>query len=200
MLKNKQAAAVEVKKGNVQLIRIRTKDIVRSQASIARFTVMKTNLDSLLTRMSTMKAQKSLVEAVKVAGAAMRSMNAEMKQSNVAATLNDFAKQANALDHFQEEMDVRVGAHLRNIVPSSARKRNLTPPPLPFYHTPLQDRMDDAMGVDDEAELAEQAEKQIVQELIGKNNIAVVPVDVQKWLGEKVPEAGQKERLGGARG
>ena len=60
--------------------------------------------------------------------------------------------------------------------------------------------MDDAMGVDDEAELAEQAEKQIVQELIGKNNIAVVPVDVQKWLGEKVPEAGQKERLGGARG
>ncbi len=56
-----------------------------------------------------MDATKSLTEGVRAAGAAMRSMNRDIRSTNVADALKDFAKQANLLDAFQEEMDVRCG-------------------------------------------------------------------------------------------
>jgi hypothetical protein len=104
---SEQKLAGLIKKGDLASVQIATKSLARQHKAKHRFEVMETNIDSLSNQMAISRAMQDMVGVVRIAGAAMRRMNEDMKASQVGTAMRDFSREAGKLDDFQADLDVR---------------------------------------------------------------------------------------------
>jgi len=99
------------KAGQMDAVKIMAKDLVRTKRYVKKFILMKANIQAVSLKISTLKSQDAMMNAMKGVTKAMRTMNKQMKLPQIQKIMMDFEKQSEMLDMKTEMMeDVMDGA------------------------------------------------------------------------------------------
>jgi len=93
------------KAGQMDAVRIMAKDLVRTKKYVKKFIVMKANIQAVSLKISTLKSQDAMMNAMKGVTKAMRKMNNQMKLPQMQKIMADFERQSEMLDMKTEMMD-----------------------------------------------------------------------------------------------
>merc|ERR1711922_29974 len=93
------------KAGQMDAVRIMAKDLMRTKRYVKKFILMKANIQAVSLKISTLKSQDAMMNAMKGVTKAMRKMNAKMKLPQMQKIMADFEKQSEMLDMKTEMMD-----------------------------------------------------------------------------------------------
>merc|ERR1711935_384814 len=89
------------KKNEMATVRIMAKDLVRTRATQKKFMMMKANIQAVSLKISTIKSQHAMAEAMKGVTKAMGRMNKNMKLPQ----MQEFEKQSAMMDMKEEMMN-----------------------------------------------------------------------------------------------
>merc|ERR1712131_111918 len=92
------------KKGEMGTVRIMAKDLVRTRNTQKKFMVMKANIQAVSLKISTIKSQHAMAEAMKGVTKAMGRMNKNMKLPQIQKIMQEFEKQSAMMDMKEEMM------------------------------------------------------------------------------------------------
>jgi len=93
------------KKGEMGTVRIMAKDLVRTRNTQKKFMVMKANIQAVSLKISTIKSQHAMAEAMKGVTKAMGRMNKNMKLPQIQKIMQEFEKQSAMMDMKEEMMN-----------------------------------------------------------------------------------------------
>lgn len=100
---------VDIKKaakdGQMPVVKVMAKDLVRTRQQITKFYGMKSQMQSVGLRLQTIKSTQAMTEAMKGAAKAMKGMNAKVNPVAMQKILMEFEKQSEIMDTKQEMMD-----------------------------------------------------------------------------------------------
>lgn len=107
--KNEKQLIAEIKKsakaGQMGAAKVQAKDLVRTRGYIKKFAGMRSQLQGVSLRVTTMTSQAAMGEAMKGCAKAMRKMNARSKLPQMQKIMMDFEMQSELMDTKQEMMD-----------------------------------------------------------------------------------------------
>ncbi|CAH8841819.1 unnamed protein product [Trichobilharzia szidati] len=93
------------KKGQIDAVRVRAKQIVRMDNYIKKFSLMHSNLTALSMKVQTIKSSATMANAMKQVTVAMRRMNASMQLPQVQRIMMEFEKQTEMMEMKEEMMN-----------------------------------------------------------------------------------------------
>merc|ERR1712106_1124766 len=93
------------KKIEMATVRIMAKDLVRTRATQKKFMMMKANIQAVSLKISTIKSQHAMAEAMKGVTKAMGRMNKNMKLPQIQKIMQEFEKQSAMMDMKEEMMN-----------------------------------------------------------------------------------------------
>merc|ERR1712086_19994 len=93
------------KKNEMATVRIMAKDLVRTRATQKKFMMMKANIQAVSLKISTIKSQHAMAEAMKGVTKAMGRMNKNMKLPQIQKIMQEFEKQSAMMDMKEEMMN-----------------------------------------------------------------------------------------------
>merc|ERR1712136_409354 len=91
------------KAGQMDAVRIMAKDLVRTKKYVKKFIVMKANIQAVSLKISTLKSQDAMMNAMKGVTKAMRKMNNQMKLPQMQKIMADFERQTEMLDDVMDD-------------------------------------------------------------------------------------------------
>merc|ERR1719427_2662063 len=99
------------KDGQMDAVKVMARDLVRTKRYGKKFILMKANIQAVSLKITTLKSQDAMMQAMKGVTKAMRQMNKQMKLPQVQKIMMDFERQSEMLDMKTEMMeDVMDGA------------------------------------------------------------------------------------------
>jgi len=98
------------KKNEMATVRIMAKDLVRTRATQKKFMMMKANIQAVSLKISTIKSQHAMAEAMKGVTKAMGRMNKNMKLPQIQKIMQEFEKQSAMTDMKEEMMNDVMGS------------------------------------------------------------------------------------------
>nr|XP_009857707.1 charged multivesicular body protein 2a-like [Ciona intestinalis]XP_026696267.1 charged multivesicular body protein 2a-like [Ciona intestinalis] len=96
------------KEGQMDAVKIMAKDLVRTRQYVKKFILMKTNIQAVGLKVSTLKSQDAMMQAMKGVTKAMRAMNKQMKLPQIQKIMMDFERQSEELDMKTEMMEEAI--------------------------------------------------------------------------------------------
>jgi len=100
---------VDIKKmakmGQMDAVKVMAKDLVRTRNASKKFMIMKANIQAVSLKITTLKSNHAMAEAMKGVTKAMSTMNKKMNLPQIQKIMMDFEKQTEMMDMKQEMMD-----------------------------------------------------------------------------------------------
>ena len=93
------------KEGQMAVVKVMAKDLVRTRAQVTKFYGMKTQMQAVGLKLQTIKSTQAMTDAMKGAAKAMKGMNARVNPAAMQKILMEFEKQSEIMDSKQEMMD-----------------------------------------------------------------------------------------------
>jgi len=96
------------KDGQMDAVKVMAKDLVRNKRYVKKFIMMKANIQAVSLKITTLKSQDAMMQAMKGVTKAMSKMNRQMKLPQVQKIMMDFERQSEMLDMKTEMMEDAV--------------------------------------------------------------------------------------------
>merc|ERR1711973_346128 len=93
------------KKNETATVRIMAKDLVRTRGTCKKFMIMRANIQAVSLKISTIKSQHAMAEAMKGVTKAMQRMNKSMKLPQIQKIMQEFEKQSEMMNMKEEMMN-----------------------------------------------------------------------------------------------
>merc|ERR1712212_711740 len=93
------------KKNEMATVKIMAKDLVRTRNTCKKFMVMRANIQAVSLKISTIKSQHAMAEAMKGVTKAMQRMNKNMKLPQIQKIMQEFEKQSEVMNMKEEIMN-----------------------------------------------------------------------------------------------
>merc|ERR1711976_355432 len=93
------------KTGQMDAVKVMAKDLVRTRQHVKKFMLMKANLQAVSLKMTTMKSQHTVAQAMKGVTRAMGRMNKSMNLPQIQKIMQEFEKQSEMMEMKGEMMD-----------------------------------------------------------------------------------------------
>merc|ERR1711972_748370 len=93
------------KTGQMDAVKVMAKDLVRTRQHVKKFMLMKANLQAVSLKMTTMKSQHTMAQAMKGVTRAMGRMNKSMNLPQIQKIMQEFEKQSEMMEMKGEMMD-----------------------------------------------------------------------------------------------
>merc|ERR1719402_943002 len=93
------------KKNEMATVKIMAKDLVRTRNTCKKFMLMRANIQGVSLKISTIKSQHAMAEAMKGVTKAMGRMNKNMKLPQIQKIMQEFEKQSEIMDMKEEMMN-----------------------------------------------------------------------------------------------
>ncbi|CAG5090346.1 Oidioi.mRNA.OKI2018_I69.PAR.g12566.t1.cds [Oikopleura dioica] len=93
------------KKNEMATVKIMAKDLVRTRNTCKKFMLMRANIQAVSLKISTIKSQHAMSEAMKGVTKAMGRMNKTMKLPQIQKIMQEFEKQSEIMDMKEEMMN-----------------------------------------------------------------------------------------------
>jgi len=93
------------KKNEMATVRIMAKDLVRTRNTCKKFMIMRANIQAVSLKISTIKSQHAMAEAMKGVTKAMGRMNKNMKLPQIQKIMQEFEKQSEMMNMKEEMMN-----------------------------------------------------------------------------------------------
>merc|ERR1711936_1133133 len=93
------------KTGQMDAVKVVAKDLVRTRQHIKKFMLMRANLQAVSLKMTTMKSQHTMANAMKGVTKAMGRMNKSMNLPQIQKIMAEFEKQSEMMEMKGEMMD-----------------------------------------------------------------------------------------------
>ena len=88
------------------------KDLVRTRAACKKFMIMKANIQAVSLKITTLKSNHAMAQAMKGVTKAMATMNKTMKLPEIQKIMMEFEKQSELMDMKEEMMDDAIDSAL----------------------------------------------------------------------------------------
>lgn len=93
------------KDGQMDAVKVMAKDLVRTRRTTRKFMLMKANIQAVSLKITTLKSQNSMAQAMKGVTKAMATMNRQLKLPEIQKIMMEFEKQSEMMDMKEEMMD-----------------------------------------------------------------------------------------------
>ncbi|XP_037087245.1 LOW QUALITY PROTEIN: charged multivesicular body protein 2a-like [Pollicipes pollicipes] len=93
------------KAGQMDAVKVMAKDLVRTRRTSRKFMLMKANIQAVSLKITTLKSQNSMAQAMKGVTKAMSTMNRQLKLPEIQKIMMEFEKQSEIMDMKEEMMD-----------------------------------------------------------------------------------------------
>ncbi|KAF0987172.1 hypothetical protein HZS_3866 [Henneguya salminicola] len=93
------------RKGEMDVVKIRAKDLVKTRRFIKKFIIMKANIEAAALKVQTLKSSNDMAVAMKGVGIALGSMNKRMNLPEIQKIMHNFEKESEIMDTKQELME-----------------------------------------------------------------------------------------------
>ncbi|KAL7676505.1 hypothetical protein ACOME3_002758 [Neoechinorhynchus agilis] len=91
------------KRGQMDAVRILARDLIRTRGRIKKFILMRANIQAVSLKITTLKSQNAMTQAMKGVSRTMLRMNQQLKIPQVTRIMQDFEKQSQMLE-MKDEM------------------------------------------------------------------------------------------------
>merc|ERR1739838_813053 len=112
MEQQQKKIVIDIKKmakdGQMDAVKVMAKDLVRSKQYVKKMIMMKANIQAVSLKITTLKSQDAMMQAMKGVTKAMAQMNNRMKMPQLQKIMMDFERQSEMLDMKTEMMDDAV--------------------------------------------------------------------------------------------
>jgi charged multivesicular body protein 2A len=107
---------VDIKKmakmGQMDAVKVMAKDLVRTRAAAKKFMLMKANIQAVSLKITTLKSNHAMAEAMKGVTKAMSTMNKKMNLPQIQKIMMEFEKQTEMMDMKDEMMSDAIDSAL----------------------------------------------------------------------------------------
>ncbi|XP_043206136.1 charged multivesicular body protein 2a-like [Amphibalanus amphitrite] len=93
------------KDGQMDAVKVMAKDLVRTRRTVRKFMLMKANIQAVSLKITTLKSQNSMAQAMKGVTKAMSTMNRQLRLPEIQKIMMEFEKQSEIMDMKEEMMD-----------------------------------------------------------------------------------------------
>jgi len=93
------------KQGEMSAVKVMAKDLVRTRRYVKKFIMMKANIQAVSLKITTLKSQGAMANAMKGVTKAMGGMNKQMNMPQMQKIMMDFEKEADTMDMKEEMMN-----------------------------------------------------------------------------------------------
>lgn len=93
------------KENQMDAVKVMAKDLVRTRRYVQKFMLMRANIQAVSLKITTLKSQNSMAEAMQGVARAMRSMNSQLRLPQIQQLMQEFMKQSEIMDMKEELMD-----------------------------------------------------------------------------------------------
>lgn len=93
------------KMGQMDAVKVMAKDLVRTRAAAKKFMLMKANIQAVSLKITTLKSNNAMAQAMKGVTRAMATMNKKMNLPEIQKIMMEFEKQSEMMDMKEEMMD-----------------------------------------------------------------------------------------------
>jgi charged multivesicular body protein 2A len=93
------------KMGQMDAVKVMAKDLVRTRGAVKKFMLMKANLQAVSLKITTLKSNHAMAQAMKGVTKAMKTMNKKMNLPEIQRIMMEFEKQSEIMDMKEEMMD-----------------------------------------------------------------------------------------------
>ena len=99
-------------KGEMNAVKVMAKDLVRTRAACKKFMLMKANIQAVSLKITTLKSNHAMAQAMKGVTKAMSTMNKKMNLPQIQKIMMEFEKQSEIMDMKEEMMDDAIDSAL----------------------------------------------------------------------------------------
>ncbi|RNA11602.1 Charged multivesicular body 2a [Brachionus plicatilis] len=93
------------KMGQMDAVKVMAKDLVRTRNAVKKFMLMKANIQAVSLKITTLKSNHAMGQAMKQVTKAMATMNKKMNLPEIQKIMMEFEKQSEIMDMKEEMMD-----------------------------------------------------------------------------------------------
>jgi len=93
------------KLGQMDAVKVMAKDLVRTRRYVKKFIMMRAQIQAVSLKITTLKSQNSMAQAMKGVTRAMMSMNKQLKLPQIQQIMQEFEKQTEIMDMKEEMMN-----------------------------------------------------------------------------------------------
>jgi len=93
------------KQGEMQAVRVMAKDLVRTRRYVKKFIMMKANIQAVSLKITTLKSQGAMANAMKGVTKAMGAMNKQINMPQMQKIMMEFEKEADMMDMKEDMMN-----------------------------------------------------------------------------------------------
>jgi len=93
------------KQGEMQAVRVMAKDLVRTRRYVKKFIMMKANIQAVSLKITTLKSQGAMANAMKGVTKAMGAMNKQINMPQMQKIMMEFEKEADTMDMKEDMMN-----------------------------------------------------------------------------------------------
>lgn len=93
------------KQGQMDAVKIMAKDLVRTRRYVKKFMLMRANIQAVSLKLTTLKSQNAMANAMKGVTKAMSTMNKQLKLPQIQKIMQEFEKQNEIMDMKEEMME-----------------------------------------------------------------------------------------------
>lgn len=93
------------KQGQMDAVKVMAKDLVRTKRYVKKFIMMRANIQAVSLKLTTLKSQAAMGNAMKGVTKAMGRMNKQMKLPQIQKIMQEFEKQSEMMDMKEEMME-----------------------------------------------------------------------------------------------
>ncbi|XP_039260531.1 charged multivesicular body protein 2a-like [Styela clava] len=93
------------KQGQMDAVKVMAKDLVRTKRYVKKFIMMRANIQAVSLKLTTLKSQSTMADAMKGVTKAMMRMNKQMKLPQMQKIMQEFEKQSEMMDMKGEMME-----------------------------------------------------------------------------------------------
>merc|ERR550537_870424 len=98
------------KQGEMAAVKVMAKDLVRTRRYVKKFIMMKANIQAVSLKITTLKSQGAMANAMKGVTKAMGAMNKQINMPQMQKIMMEFEKEADMMDMKEDVMDDVMGA------------------------------------------------------------------------------------------
>ena len=100
------------KMGQMDAVKVMAKDLVRTRNAAKKFMLMKANIQAVSLKITTLKSNHAMAQAMKGVTKAMATMNKKMNLPEIQKIMMEFEKQTEMMDMKEEMMDDAIDSAL----------------------------------------------------------------------------------------
>lgn len=100
------------KMGQMDAVKVMAKDLVRTRNAAKKFMLMKANIQAVSLKITTLKSNHAMAQAMKGVTKAMATMNKKMNLPEIQKIMMEFEKQSEIMDMKEEMMDDAIDSAL----------------------------------------------------------------------------------------